>query len=278
MTMETAKDFADEFRRSVRRAVQNVEREQVVEALSGARRIRAGFDVTRRAFEMLSRAPHLIERNLDVVGLPHAPATWIEIDDRARRGLAPDAPFSGPARVGYLLSPHPSDPGVLVAALARQIPERVDGACHLMPAVCALNVAALSELAALARRGLSRIPEESVARMVMHLVTYVPPGFWPEIEEFAKVAVNVEAETLHTEARRESAAEGVFLLALLVTLMASNVAFDEGEDGYRTARVAPRRVGMFGRALSALRVGEPESVKRSWNRRKGRPAVELVDV
>jgi hypothetical protein len=276
MTGSTADagEFIDEFRRSIASAVQNTERGQLLDVLSDAVRIVVDPAMVRRVFETVSETPNLVERNLDLIGLPHAPATWIEIDDRARRDAA--AGLEGPSRIGFLLSPHPADPGVLVAAIARQIPERADGACHLMPAFCAINLAVLSDLAAAARHHLSTTPKESVARMVMSLMTYVPPGFTPEIDEFAKVAANVDSDRLHAESRVETAGEGVFLLALLVFLLARNVAYAAGEDGVRTASVVPERPGRLRRALAALRLRATPSVERS--RSGGRPVVALVDV
>jgi hypothetical protein len=269
-----AGDFVAEFRRSVRMAIQNTEREQVLEVLAEATRIRIDFDMVRRVFDTISDCPNLVERNLDVIGLPHAPATWIEIDDRARREMAPDM-AAAPSRIGFLISRHPADPGVLIAAIARQIPDRADGACHLMPAFCAINLASLTDLSMRARSYLSSVPQESVARMVMHLRTYVPPGFTPEIDEFAKVSSNVDSDALHTESRLETAGEGVFLLALLVALSASNVVFSDAADGIRTASVAPRRHGRGRRMLAALRLKVMGPVDRNYL--GGRPVVSLID-
>lgn len=267
-------DFAVEFCKSIRQAIQNTEREQVLDLLAEATRIRIDFDMVRRVFTTVSDCPNLIERNLDVIALPHAPATFIEIDERARReGEAENMPTL--ARIGYLLSQHPSDPGVLIAAIARQIPERVEGACHMMPAFCAINLASLTDLSMRARRYLSTTPQESIARMVMHLRTYVPPGFTPELDEFAKVSNNIDSDTLHTESRMEAAGEGVFLMALLVSLAAKNIVFAESDDGVRTASVAPRRHGKTRKALAALRLMAVGPVDRGY--RKGRPVVSLID-
>jgi hypothetical protein len=268
-------DFVDEFRRSLRMAVLNTEREQLIEVLAEAKRIKIDFDMARRVFETVSDRPSMIERNLDVIGLPHAPATWVEIDDRARRERAVDGAKAAPARIGYLISPHPSDPGVLIAAIARQIPERVDGACHLLPAFCAINLASLADLSARARDYLSDIPRESIARMAMYLMTYVPPGFTPEIDEFARVSSNVESDTLHAECRLETAGEGIYLLALLVALSAKNVVFSDAGGGIRTASVAPRRYGRGRRMLAALRLKAMAPVDRSYV--GNRPVVSLVD-
>lgn len=266
-------DFASVFRRSIAGAVQNVEREQILAIMPEAVRISVDPGMVRRVFELVSATPHLIERNLDLVGLPHAPATWIEIDDRARRESPPAG--EGLSRIGFLISPHPADPGVLVVAIARQIPERADGVCHLMPAFCAFNLAILSDLSRAARSHLSTDPRESAARMVMSFMTYVPPGFTPEIDEFAKVAANVDSDRLHAESRMESSGEGLYLLALLVALMARNTVFETGADGIRTASLAPARPSRLRRALSAARLRTVAAVERGFA--GGRPVVDLVD-
>lgn len=265
-------DFAAEFRRSIRRAIQNTEREQVLDLVTKATRIRIDFEMTRRVFNTISDCPNMIERNLDMITLPHAPATFIEIDDHARRET--DLP-SGIARIGFLIAPHPADPGVLIVAIARQIPERVEGACHLMPAFCAINLASLTDLSMRARRYLSTTPQDSIARMVMHLRTYVPPGFTPELDEFTKVVDNIDSDTLHLASRMETAREGVFLLALLVALAAENVVVSESGDGIRIAKVAPRQYGRGRRTLATLRLKAAGPVDRSY--RKGHPVLSLVD-
>ena len=145
----------------------------------------------------------------------------------------------------------------------------------MMPAFCAINLASLTDLSMRARRYLSTTPQESIARMVMHLRTYVPPGFTPELDEFAKVSNNIDSDTLHTESRMEAAGEGVFLLALLVSLAAKNIVFAESDDGVRTASVVTRRHGKTRRALAALRLMAVGPMDRGY--RKGRPVVSLVD-
>lgn len=274
VVIPSVQDFIGEFRKSVKLAVRNTEREQVLDALSEATRIRVDFELARRVFETVSDRPSVIERNLDVIGLPHAPATWIEIDDRARRGVEQET-ASAPSRIGFLLSPHPADPGVLIVAIARQMPERVDGACHLMPAFCAINLANLADLSMRARTYLSSDPRESKARMVMNLWTYVPPGFLPEIDEFAKVSNNA-SEALQTESRLETAGEGLFLLALLVALSARNVVFSEAEDGVRTATMVPKRYGSVRRMLTSLRLKTMDPVDRGYVGTQ--PVVSLVDL
>ena len=214
------------------------ERSQLLDFMPRARRILLNNELTSAVYDALNEAPSSIELNMDLIAAPADDVLWIELDGYARR-LASErtgAAHGQDDRVGYLVMRHQSDPDVLVCAVARKSPDRVDGACYLMPAFCAISLPELAEFSGASRRYFDRGRQSSQGRMIMMVRAYMPPGIAAEIREMGKAAKAFDEQQVQLAARRESAPEGVFLLAVLMALSASNV---EQAGGFASLTGAP---------------------------------------
>lgn len=230
-------DFFEEFS-ALLRSAGGPERSQLLDFMSRARRILLNNELTSAAYDALNEAPSTIERNMDLIAPPADEVLWIELDGYARR-LASERSaeaHGGDDRVGYLVMKHQSDPNVLVCAVARKSPDRVDGSCYLMPAFCAISLPELAEFSRTSRRYFDCGRQNSQGRMIMMVRAYMPPGIAAEIRELGKAAKTFDEQKVQLTARGESAPEGVFLLAVLMALSASNV---EQTNGLASLTAAP---------------------------------------
>lgn len=243
--------FFDEFS-AVLRDVGGEEREQLLTHMPQARRLILDARLASAVYDALNDAPATIERNMDLIVPPQDGILWLELDGYARRKPSErvDGLVAGDDRVAYLVMRHESDPNVLVCAVARKTPDRIGGACYLMPALCAVSLPELAEFAATSRRYFDQERKRSLARMVMMVRTYTPPGIESEIREIGKASKGFDDEKSLLASRGESAPEGVFMVATLLALSATNVHInaDDASAKLHAATRPPRSrfAGLFG--------------------------------
>lgn len=221
--------FLEEFA-NLLSAVGGAERQQMLALIPQAKRIVLDAGLAAAVYDAVNEAPWSVESNLDLLIPPKDAVLWMEMDGYARRPLSErlGAETKGDDRVGYLVMRHVDDPNVLVAAVARKTPDRIGGACYLMPALCAVSVPELVEFAGMSRRYFDRERRYSQRRLVMMVRTYIPPGIDGEIGEIGKASTSFDKDQAVLAARGESAPEGVFLVAALLALSAVNVVVGDG--------------------------------------------------
>ncbi|WP_456717619.1 MULTISPECIES: hypothetical protein [unclassified Bradyrhizobium] len=178
---------------------------------------------------------------MDLIVPPHDKVLWVEMDGYARRPLLErtEGTIGGGDRVGYLIMRHEADSNVLVCAIARKTPDRVGGACYLMPALCAISLPELAEFSATSRRYLDRERQRSQRRMVMMVRSYIPPGVEEEIRDLGKASKQFDSEKSLLSARGESAPEGAFMIATLLALSAVNVSIGDADGVAEMTELVP---------------------------------------
>lgn len=205
------------------------ERAQVAGLLKRARRHVLSPEVVETVHRTVREVPHTIERNLDFLGYPGAPL-WFEYENDSRapaeQAITGNRTLFHPKRLGFLLEGAEADANAGERLLALVAWQFTDGSVHFSPALLYWDVDRLAELAQLARDKLGSGRDESQARM-MHLVQLsIPQGFAAETEIVCDNAV--ELEEAKAASMRDSAGEGLFVLAVMLLMTTEQVKTDPG--------------------------------------------------
>jgi hypothetical protein len=178
--------------------------------------------------------PWTVESNLDMVTWPGEP-TWYEVPGYLGNIADGEEPV-----VGFLVLPHPEEPGLYMVATAFQSSTVAARHCYAM---ALLDVAALTDNAMRARRFYSKTATESAERIMMQIGVSISDDFRDEL-----MITEDGKEEIIEAAMRDATAEIPVLLTLLATEASDNgFLLDLGESTSKVTSLPLPKRSRFGR-------------------------------
>lgn len=182
-----------------------------------------------------NESPWTVESNLDMVTWPGVP-TWYEVPGYLGNIADGEEPV-----VGFLMLPHPEEAGLYMVATAFQSSTVAARHCYAM---ALLDVASLTDNAIRARHFYSRVPSESVARIMSQIGVSISDDFRDEL-----MITEDGREEVIEAAMRDATAEIPVLLSLLAAEAAENGLLLDLGDSTSTVTALPlparSRLGRF---------------------------------
>lgn len=250
--------LADRLYRSVAGAIGSGEHLQIAGLLREATRTVIDRDAASEVRKWLDGDPWAFECNLDVLTPPLSPE-WIEwpLETRSGHGGGDEAV------TGCLVAPHPDDPGLVTFVTGWA---SAPGPARHSYAVAMADLGHLYELAWGARQKFSRVPEESIERIMSCVTVSMPRGFEDEIGILVDGFPGA-AETAMKAAMRDATAEIPFVMALVVAMRSRGGLLVSNEDGHcRASLREPLKRSAASRAAAWLIGRNPAGFSRKLRR------------